>query len=265
MNVGVFNPATEVYIVGNDTTDGSIRFQFTTGDNFAHIETRADGVWNDNGLRFASSSFGLGLDMTMSAISGFIETFNPSQVAGHQSSFIPHIQFDDDLGTMETHVPIVDILEIFPVFINAVGEQTLTVHGIDCGAIPSRIIERITHEVGTVGATAPVTVKYFKGTDNTGFLYSQQVLPISAVVANTTLTITYDKDLGFEGGENVFTELSSDVAFSLKIDSGGNGLTTQIGHNQDELSVVIENLVYDENLDHSLDEFLNPVYSEQFP
>jgi len=51
VNVGVFNPATEVYITGNETTDGGIRFQFTSPDQFAHIELRTNGVWSDTGLR----------------------------------------------------------------------------------------------------------------------------------------------------------------------------------------------------------------------
>ena len=51
-------------VIGDETNiDGSIRFVFTPGDTEAHIEAKADGVWNDTSLRVAASSLMLGRDL----------------------------------------------------------------------------------------------------------------------------------------------------------------------------------------------------------
>jgi len=264
------NPRSKLYVttdntalIGSDTDpDGSIRIVFTPGENEAHIELKASGVYNDTGFRFSSSSLSVGRDMIVSAIAGFLETINPSAITGHTRSFIPHIQFNNEF-TEFIHAPIVKTSETFVVFSTAVSEISGTTIGINLGVVPSRIVENSIHEVGTVPATQSVTVKFFKGTDNTGILFNQRVLPASDLPANTTLSIDYDQDLGFEAGQNIFQEFTSTASFSLKTDSGGNPLTSHAGHETSEVGVISENLVFDNALDHVLDISLNPVYHNQ--
>jgi len=266
------NPTSKHYITtdptkvipSDDDPDGSIRIIFTPGETEAHIEAKADGVYNDTGFRFASSSISIGRDMTLSAVAGHLETNNPSALVGHVKGLIPHIEFDDD-GTGQPETPILDAEEIFDVYVNAVSEIISTSIGIDLGVVPSRVIEHSFHEVGTVGATDPVTVSVYVGTDNTGILINQRTLPASDLVADTQLDIDYDNDLGFESGANIFTEFTSDTAFSLKTDVSGNPLTSHEGHELAELELLTENLVYDQNFDQILDNSFNPVYSLQFP
>lgn len=253
-----------LYIKGDEFTDGSIRIQFTTPDTNSHIERRASGVWNDTGLRLASSSLQLGLNTTLSAISGFIETIDLSGVVGHTQSFLPHTEFSDIDGTRFTHAARVKSIETFPVFSTAVSEIIGKTIGINLGISPSRIIEQSIHEVGTVGASAEVIVKFFKGTDNTGVLFDRKTLPVSDLIANTTLNINYGQDLGFQEGQNIFQEFTSTANFSLKTDSGGNPLTSHLGHELGELALISENILYDNNLDHILDIDINPVYENQF-
>ena len=45
LDVTVSNPNNILYIIGNETTDGSIRFIFESPDNEAHVEKRENGVW----------------------------------------------------------------------------------------------------------------------------------------------------------------------------------------------------------------------------
>ena len=45
------NQIGNLYLSGSETVDGSIRFQFTAPDQFAHIELRTNGVWGDTRLR----------------------------------------------------------------------------------------------------------------------------------------------------------------------------------------------------------------------
>ncbi len=267
VDVSVFNPNDIVYIKGNETTDGSIRLQFESPDSNSHLERRTSGVWNDTGIRIASSSLQIGRDMTLSAIAGFIETINPSAVVGHQRAILPHIQFDDATGTIlnQLHVPIANKQETFVLFSTAVGEQTGTVIGQIISDSPGRILSTSVHEVGTTAATAQVTVKFFVGSDNTGVLVNSLNLPSSDLTAGATLTIDYDEDFGLDAGVTYFQEFSSTANFSLKTDSGGNVLTTHTGHQLDELQGVTENLMIDENLNFMFDLSLNPMYGIQFP
>lgn len=264
LDATINNPSSTLYIKGSEFVDGSIRFLFTEGDPTAHIESRTNGVWNDTGLRLSSSTLELGRDMSLSAIAGFLETRNASAVVGHQRSFIPHIEFDET-RTLEVHAPILDKPTIHVAFSGAVSEITGTTIGVLLGVSPGRAVDQSIHEVGSVGATQPVTVSFYVGTDNTGVLFNRKVLPASDLVANTTLTIEYGEDLGFEIGVSKFQEFTSAANFSLKTDAGGNPLTSHVGHEIREIGLIGDNLMLDENLGVMFDLNLNPVYSIQFP
>ena len=343
VNVGVNNPDKTVYLgninagqPANATTDGTIRLIFTVGDSFAHIELRANGVFNDTGFRYAASSVSIGRDTILSGSAGFIETNNPSGIVGHTRSIIPHIQFDD-AGTSQPQTPILDAEEIFDVFtgatisnitqaaeavvtttaahgfitndsviisgvvgmievndlaftitfltsttfklngINSTGftayvsdglaalQTTSTTIGIDLGVSPGRFLEESIHEVGTTGSTVPVTVTIYSGTDNTGFIKDRRRLAADGMLANTTLEIDYDNDLGFRVGEVNFMEFVSTANISLKTDSGGNPLTKHEAHALDTVTIIAENLMLDEDLNFMFDLSLNPVYAIQFP
>ena len=252
-----------LYIVGDEFTDGSVRLIFTAGDDVAHVEARADGVWNDTGFRFASSSVEVGRDLTISAAAGFMETNNPSALVGHVKSLIPHIEFDDD-GSRQVQTPILAEETIVVVYGNAVGETNAKSIGIDLGQVPSRLIEHSFHEVGTVGAVDDVEVSIYVGTDNTGVLINRRILPASQLPAKTQLDINYDNDLGFEGGSNIFMEFVSDTSFTLETDVAGNPVTTHEMHELSTIEILTENLIFNNALGHVLDNSLNPVYENQF-
>ena len=263
-HMNVKNPEDKLYIKGDETTDGSIRFEFTTGDTNAHVERRANGVWNDTGFRFASSSLQLGYNTTLSAIAGFIEIVDLSATVGHQISFLPHTEIGEDGATEFTHAPAMKVAETFVVFSGAVSETTSTTIGINLSVLPARAVVSSIHEVGTTSATSEIVVSFYKGTDNTGILFDRKTLPASDMPANTTLTIDYDQDLGFEGGQNIFQEFVSTSNISLKTDSSGNPLTSHLAHELKQLGVITENLMLDENLGIMFDESLEPMYAEQF-
>ena len=267
---GSSNTATEpdlgenvLYIVGDNDTDGSRRFAYFSEDDVVHIELRADGVWNDTGIRIASSSLDVGRDMTLSAIAGFLETNNPSATTGHVKSLIPHIEFTE-LGTGLLQMPILDANALFPVFETAVGETISTTIGINIGTTPGRAIDESIHVTGTVAATSKVTVSFYVGTDDTGFLFNRKVLPASFFPASSTIEIPYDADLGFEADSPVFMQFTSANNLSLQTDASGNPLTTHRGHELGEIGVVSENVIYDASLGHILNESLDPVYGAQF-
>ncbi len=134
-----------------------------------------------------------------------------------------------------------------------------------CIVSPGRVLEESIHEVGTVGSTQPTTVTFHLGTDNTGFVIDRKRLAANAMVANTTLEIRYDNDLGFLAGQQIFMQFSSAANISLKTDSGGNALTKHEAHQLSTVGLISENLMIDENLNLMFDLSLNPMYAIQFP
>ncbi len=269
--VGQSNPEKTLYLgninagaTADADTDGSIRLIYTVGDDFAHIELRADGVFNDTGFRYAASSVSIGRDTILSGSAGFLETNNPSGIIGHTRSIIPHIEFDDS-GTSQPQTPILKSEEIFDVFTDAVSEIIDTTISIDLGVSPGRFLEESIHEVGSVSSSAAIVVTIYQGSDNTGFIKDRRTLPANAMVANTTLEIDYDNDLGFRAGETNFMEFVSAENISLKTDVSGNPLTLHEAHQLDVLEIVTENLMIDENFNLMFDTSINPMYAIQFP
>lgn len=252
-----------LYVKGNETTDGSIRLRLDEGATICNMESRANGVWNDTGLRISSSTLSIGRDMNLSAIAGYLQTENPSASAGHIRSLIPHIVFPET-GTAGAHAPIVNALETFTVFSMAVSEIVGTVIGIQLGVLSSRVLDQSIHEVGTVGATAEVTVSLYTGTDNTGFEFNRKVLPPSDLVSNMTLTIDYGEDLGFEPGIQTFMEFTSLASFSLKTDAGGNPLTSHVGHAISELDLILDELTLSREAEITFDREANFVIGRRF-
>ena len=260
------NPRDIIYVKGNDTLDGSIRITFDAGDDSAHIESRADGVWNDAGFRVSSSSVEIGRDMKMSAVGAFVETVNQSEMVGHLKSLIPHIQFDED-GTLTRpgRMPIVDALETFVIFAGpATGETVGTSIGQGFPSSNTRVLESVTHTTGSVAATSQVEVSYYKGTDNTGTLVNRFNIPSSTMPADTDFTITYDSDFGFRSGDDVFVEFVSDEDISLATNTDGDVITSQDGHALNQLDIMLDEFVLGNDLSIAFDNDLNVVVHNRF-
>lgn len=246
--------------------DGSIRIVFTPGDPTAHIESKANGVWNDDGFRFASSSVLLGHDLSASAVGGYIETVNLSEIDKHLKSLVPHIQFDIRGTFGAAHMPILDVRETFLTFPGPpAGEIISTTIGQVFTAQPSRVLHSSTHQVGSISATAPIQVNYFKGTDNTGVLLNRINLGTNTMIANQPLVIIYDSDFGFENEADIFFEFTSTSNISLKTNGDGDIITVQDGHTLSELDILVDELILGNDLSITFDNELHLVAHNRFP
>lgn len=272
-DVDQVNDDGDIFINGDEFTNGSQVIRSTTDDPVPHLEKRATGVFNLGEIRIAGGSLFVDYDMEIGSLAGFIQTINPSATVGHDRSLIPHIEFDDLVGTLvsQLHVPIANILETFVVFSTPVGEVTAVLSddffrvGQLLGVLPGRALGTSVHLVGTVAPTTEVIVQIFVGTDNTGTRVSRRVLPFSDLVVSSTLTIQYDEHFGFDADKTYFMEFASTTVFALQTDVSGNVITSHTGHEQSELLGVTENLMLDLELGLMLDTDLNPMYSLQFP
>jgi len=268
------NKRSILYITTDDTNptgfdsdpDGSIRIIFTPGDPTAHIEAKANGVYNDTGFRFASSSILLGRDLSASAVGGYIETVNLSEIDDHLKSLIPHIQFDITGTFGSAHMPVLDKREDFIIFDGpADGEILSTTIGQIFSGAPSRVLHSSTHEVGSISATAPIQITYYKGTDNTGPILSRFNLGTNTMIANQPLVIIFDSDFGFENDQNIFFEFISQQNIALKTNAGGNVITTHNGHTLDELDIILDEFVLANDLSLTFDNNLNFTVHNRFP
>jgi len=84
------------------------------------------------------------------------------------------------------------------------------------------------------------------------------------MVANTTLTIVYDSDFGFENATNIFFEFKSAANISLDLNAGGNVITTQNGHELAELDNILDEFVLANDLSLTFDNNLNVVVHNRF-
>lgn len=258
-----------VYVKGNAFTDGSIRIMFDDNDPdpaVTHIELMTNGVWNDTGFRFSATSVFLGRDLILSAVAGFIETRNPSAAVGHVRALVPHIEFGEQ-GTIESaHMPITDFLKTFSPFPGpATGEVTGATIGQIINISPTRILDQSLHEVGSIGATAPIQVSFYVGTDNAGLLVERFNLPASDWVANQPLIIEYNESFGIEANENLFQEFTSVNALSLKTNAAGDIITDHTGHQLAERDIILDELVLDEEMFFVFDNNLGFVTNNRFP
>ncbi len=248
-DVSKSNPRDIVYIKGNETTDGSIRFRFITTvppdapETEAHVELRATGVWNDTGLMFSAGSISLGRDLKVSAAGRFLETVDISSSISTPNKFlIPHIEFAN-VGEIEhAKMPVTDTFKQFPIFTGTPdGQVTGTTIGQIFTGITNRILERSNHEVGTIGATAEIQISFFAGVNNAGILFNRFNIPASDMVANTPLNIVFAEDFGIERS-TIFQEFKSVNAISLKT-IGGNIITEQEGHPLGTEDILLDNQV----------------------
>lgn len=264
-DASVSNPNECIYITGDANTDGSIRICSTDTDPTAHIELRTSGVWNDTGFRFSASSIDLGREVTVGAACSFIKTFAPFFPDENQSALIPAVSYKDTTGSESVNAPIVGALVTTPIFTNAVSEVIANTIGFTFTSNYSRLIDKIIHEIGTVGpAGASCQYSVYIGTDNTGHLINQLNVPSGNLVANTTLTVDFDYVLSFRDTITFYLEISCNEPFSLKTDASGKPLTTFTEGRFGTVGIVTENMILDNNLDQILDNNLNPIYGNFF-
>jgi len=250
---------------GSNDPDGSIRILFTPGDEVVHIEKKTNGVYNDTGFRFSAESVDLGRNLILEAAAHFLKTENSLGTDHHAIALIPHIPFSDT-GSDFAHSPVVDDVMTLDLFTSPTGELVNTVIGQQYSITLPQIIQKITYQVGSVGAFSQVVHKIFQGSDNTGELIDQKRISPSFINANTPLVVDFGSNFGFsEQNINIFIELSSTNNFSLKTDSGGNVITSFLTQELKQLDIVMDELVLAEDLSLTFTNQLDFITHNRFP
>jgi len=257
-DVTITNPRDILYIRGNETTDGSIRFHFIgePGETEARVEARGllePGVWNKTGLIFAQGSINLGTNLRLSAAGEFLRTFlsnsfNPVTVP---RAVYGHMPYTDGKGSEPnpiagtTGFPIMPVLndqraeDIFdPV---QTGQDTDNNIVVVFPPLENRIMTESRHRTGTQAATSDVQVTF---RDAQAKELLSFMIPQSLMAANTNFSLLFD-DFGF-GGTGIFQEFDTATGsdlISLATNAAGDVLTNQIFFPQATEDIILEEFV----------------------
>ena len=262
------NPQDILYIRGNETTDGSIRFHFLNLplENEARIELRAAGVWNKTGLIFSQGSINLGTDLRVSAVGDFLQTFlassNPVFVPKALYGHMPYAQGDGTEPNPSAGItgfprmPVLDQLRAEDIF-DPIQDGQIDATEITIAFpvnFPNRVMLESFHRTGNIPATADVEVTFLNTLDNEllNFVVPKELMP-----ANTNFTLIFD-DFGF-GGLAIKQRFKSVNTISLAKNAGGDVLTRQSFFPQSTVDILLEEFIITNDL-----AFIFPVNSPSF-
>lgn len=263
------NPANSSYIKGDANTDGSIRFiKVDTGgtqNRFTRIETRSAGAWAVTGLKFSGSSIDIG-NLTLSSAGRMIHTQNLAEASLQDSALIPDAPFSDEDGSNFLFVPIVTGAKDVSLYpgpaVSQILSNTITIEDL---VGTGRLIDTITHQVGTQAPAAVVLYTIYEGIDNTGpIIFGPKEFGPSLFVINSPIVIDVGKSVLFEEGTAIFIELTTPEGLSLETDSGGNVLTDYNLHDFRTIGGITTNRMVNRDLYPILDRNLNPTYGKLF-
>lgn len=208
----VYNNSGTNYIKGDNFTDGSIRIIYDT-DGISVSQIRENGVWNDSKHRVKEIC--LSRDTSISAAGHFLLTDSKSDGT---KTLVIHSHFDDT-GSVEPEVPILPAKEIRTVTqADNSGVVTGLLFGYTVTPTSNQLISRIYYQSGSTPATKDIILRAYVGTDNTGILYLQQVIPLTSWTANTEIQVDIVGLLGYKTGLTLYGELTSEENFSIKTD-----------------------------------------------
>lgn len=214
----VFNPNEIIYIIGNETTDGSLRLVADeTGEN-VEFQRRKSDVWNVAGIQIAAASVFLGWSLKLSGAGEWLQTFE--DVTGN-NALIPHV-FYTDAGTETVHSPVLDAKIIKFIFQPDDSEEvTGTTLSIDVLGAQNFLLSKAYFRVGSIGSTSPVMITLRAGS-SVGPIFWQENFPASIFATpNSEVEIELESLVETIVGENIHAEMTSDSPISLKSDLSG--------------------------------------------
>jgi len=180
------------------------------------------------------------------------------------------------LGSDNTGFLISDVIAPFSIF---VANDSLSASSID-SVTDSGGVARFNFSVSVVpvvGASVEIdgfvtntdynTTAEITATDGSTYFEISSISFGSSETVGTFLfvwVLDFDYGLGIEASQDIFTEITSTSNLSLAVDSGGDLITDLNAQELAELNMITENATWDNNLEHVLDNNLNPVYAAQF-
>ena len=214
-HVNVKNPLDVVYARGDESTDGSIRFSFSSEDD-CQIERRRDGVWNTTELELGEDSLLLGPNLSISALGSSVKF---SSVDGDREAVPLDIPITTS-GTSEPRAinaaPRFDRIVVQPVFTN---ELTTALIELPVTTAFQGFVYTIYLKIGSTAPTDSVTLTVSSGLTAGGKTFYNRTYPASDFAANTEVVLEGPIDFGTFVGDEILLTISSGTAFSLLTNS----------------------------------------------
>lgn len=217
-NLAVSNPGEIVYLKGNESTDGSIRFLVDAG--IPEVQERKAGIWVAGELRLDASTLFLGRDVSIKGIGSHLQ-INSNEA--NRKSLLLEVAFDD-AGTALPHTHILAARQNRVVFSsNIVGEIITSLFELEVASLLTAFRYKYYFKTGSVAATAAVTMTLTKGHAPAGALVFTKTMPASQWPANTEVEVDLDGALSLSEGAPLLLTISSAANFSLIGDAANGG------------------------------------------
>lgn len=199
-----------VYILGDESTDGSLRLiPDTSFSTEVEFQRRNEGVWNDTGILIAASTVYLGRELRISAAGEFILTRDVSE---RIKSLVPHVVYDDATGSQEfITVPLAGELQNeVPVQPDFSGEITGSIIEFTAPwTLETALLSLVDLKTGSTAASDAVLLQVWRGTDDTGELFFQRTYPADQLPANSDVFLDTNGLVEVKNGDNVFFRLTA--------------------------------------------------------
>lgn len=225
------------YVIGDESTDNSIRFSIDGFNNLTTIEKRIEGLWQPTSFSTGADTLWVGHNVGLAGVGHHLAT---EATDGHLH-FHAHSEFFNGMTTHD-----VTVVHAYASLTNIIfqpdssGEWTGTVFESARVATLHSLINAAYYKTGATAGTAPLTLQIWKGTDDTGPLIFRQVFPTSKIsTPNTDFALNAAGWMEFEQGESNFFRWSSPETFSLKTNIG----VTELYFSADVSLVREENLL----------------------
>ena len=211
-NVNIVNPLNILYTKGNESTDGSIRFILNSGDTEIELEKRKDGVWNPTGLRLSADTLFFNRGFSLSSIGTNLQT---NLTEGGKKFLVLDTEFDDN-GSQIPTTPILQVRVNNSAFSNTFDTEISGVSLSDPITITSSVLFHQIHlKTGSIAATEPVEFTITRGLTPGGIVVLKLNIATSEFPANSDITIDLTPGVGFEAGDEITLNFTSDQNISL--------------------------------------------------
>lgn len=214
VNVGINNPGTTVYIKGNESIDGSLRYQVVPNGSIGvtEIQERKSGLWQPASFKTGADSLLVGTLVSLSVAGTHLMTVDDSR-----AHFLARSSFEDGVSTS-----LAIMLNAFSFSERVIlsPDEDGSFIGTSISTVSTNtfhvIAGKFYFKTSTIAASQPVTIRVWNGTDDTGLLIFEQTYPASEFPENTEISLSIEGFVEFSPGDNVFTRITSDAQFSLR-------------------------------------------------
>ena len=209
------NRADYLYLSGDKDTDGSKRFCIDADTGFSEIQLRTEGVWLPASFEVGTNSLWVGCNVGVAGVGHHLATESSE---GHLH-FHAHSEFVNNLSTTDAQILYAYADHIRTIFQpDESGEFIGTSTEFSFPSTSHLLARNIYYKVGSVAATAPIRIRIYQGSDDTGPLVFDQTYPASLFVADTEIEAPYNGCVEFDEGQTYFLRYTSEEDFSFKSD-----------------------------------------------